>query len=355
MPPPSPRRLARAIEAWFLKARRDLPWRPADPAAARDPYHCLVSELMLQQTQVSRVIERFETFTARFPTIESLAAADAHEVLALWSGLGYYRRARLLHAAAKAVVSEHAGEFPTQPEQIQALPGVGRYTAGSIASMAFHARAPIVDGNVARVLLRLHADGSPQTASNTQKRLWAQAQELVNAAEHPGVLNEGLMELGALICTPRSPACDRCPVRAHCAAHAQGRQHELPTPKAPAVQRELFCDAVRVRDARGRVLVERRPDSGLWGGLYQAPTRESADRHARLPELRAWIGAESLDRSQRFTHQTTHRRVSFRVWETSPVRGMGSGERAWKSRLQLGSLALSTPQRRILLPGLSLA
>lgn len=348
-PEAAPEAIAPAIEAWFRAQRRDLPWRPPDPEARRDPYACLVSELMLQQTQVARVIDRFSAFMTRFPDVRSLAEADEAEVLALWSGLGYYRRARFLHAAARAILRDHDARFPTDPKLIESLPGVGRYTAGSIASMAFHARTPIVDGNVARVLLRLHADDSPQTDPQTRRRLWAQAQELVNAAHHPGVLNEGLMELGATRCTPRAPDCASCPVRAHCAAFAQDRQHEIPTPKTPPKQQTLFCDVVRVRDARGRLLVERRPDSGLWGGLYQAPTLEAPDRHARRPQLSAWIGADTLDRAERFTHQTTHRLVRFRVWETAPVRGMGA-DRAWKSPRQIRALALSSPQRRILLP-----
>ncbi|MFI4896656.1 MAG: A/G-specific adenine glycosylase [Phycisphaerales bacterium JB059] len=348
-PTPAPEDVAPAIEAWFRAERRDLPWRPHDPEARRDPYACLVSELMLQQTQVARVIDRYAAFMARFPDVRSLARADEADVLALWSGLGYYRRARLLHAAARAIVERHDATFPDDPRLIQALPGVGRYTAGSIASMAFLARTPIVDGNVARVLLRLHADDASQTDPETRRRLWTQAQELVDAAHHPGVLNEGLMELGATRCTPRAPDCAACPVRAHCAALAQGRQHEIPTPKTPPKQQSLFCDVIRVRDARGRLLIERRPDSGLWGGLYQAPTLEASNRHARRPRLCAWIGADALVRAERFTHQTTHRLVRFRVWEAAPVRGMGA-DRAWKSPRQIRALALSSPQRRILLP-----
>ena len=351
MPPAAelnPAPLARAIEAWFRLARRELPWRPASLDQPRDPYHCLVSELMLQQTQVSRVRERYARFIERFPTPHALARADEAEVLALWSGLGYYRRARLLHSAAKAIVDNHGGRFPSEPDQIRALPGVGRYTAGSIASLAFGARAPIVDGNVARVLLRVCADDAPPAQTRTQKRLWSQARALVDAAACPGVLNEGLMELGATVCTPRSPSCDTCPLRAMCASSAQGRQHEIPTPKPAATQKPLYCDAVRIRDARGRYLIERRPREGLWGGLHQAPTLESGSRHARRAELLAWIGATELTPGERFTHQTTHRRVSFRVWQCAPVRGMKTGHRTWATRSRLRELALSSPQRRIL-------
>jgi len=348
--PAPPDALTRAIEKWFGKARRSLPWRPDELGASRDPYACLVSELMLQQTQVSRVIERFETFMDRFPSATALAEADEEEVLALWSGLGYYRRARNLHAAARAIVDEHHNRFPSEASDIQSLPGVGRYTAGAIASMAFGERTPVVDGNVARVLLRISGDDAPPDSASTQKRLWSQAADLANAADHPGVLNEALMELGALICTPRAPSCERCPARSQCKARELGRQNELPTPKRAARQKELYCDTVRVRDARGRLLVERRGTDGLWGGLYQAPTVERSDRHARPSELLAWIGADALARAERFTHRTTHRVVRIRVWDADPVRGMGSGGRAWRSRRQIGSLALSSPQRRILLP-----
>ncbi len=341
--------LARRLEAWFRAEARDLPWRPADLGAPRDPYRSLVSELMLQQTQVSRVAERFVEFVERFPTVRALANADEQEVLALWSGLGYYRRARLLHAAAIAVVEQMEGEFPSDPARLRELPGVGRYTAGAVASMAFGARTPIVDGNVARVLLRLDGRDSPPDDAATSAWLWERSGQMVEAADEPGVFNEALMELGATVCTPRSPACDRCPLARRCAAKRQGRQGEIPPPKSRAARRELLCDAVRVEDSRGRLLVERRGPAGLWAGLWQAPTLERDDRHARPAELRGALTLASVRRRHEFVHQTTHRIVRFRVWSGSPRAGARRERGEWRSPRAVAGLALSTPQRRILL------
>lgn len=309
----------------------------------------MVSELMLQQTQVSRVSERFVSFMDRFPNVRSLARADEEDVLAEWSGLGYYRRARLLHAAARAVVDEHDARMPTDPDQLRRLPGVGRYTAGAIASLAFGVRAPIVDGNVARVLLRIDGRDTSPDDPKTVSWVWSRSADLVERAESPAVFNEALMELGATVCTPRSPACAACPLRASCRARAEGRQEEIPPPKKQAKRRELFCDALRVEDARGRLLVERRGAGGLWAGLWQAPTLERDDRHCRPAELRRALALDRAQRLAEFTHQTTHRIVRFRVWigtlagDSPPTRG------EWKSPPSVARLALSSPQRRILL------
>ncbi|MFG0315432.1 MAG: A/G-specific adenine glycosylase, partial [Phycisphaerales bacterium] len=202
-PAPDDAALTRALEAWFRASARELPWR----TDTRDPYRSLVSELMLQQTQVSRVIEKFGPFLERFPTVEALAAAPEDDVLAAWSGLGYYRRARLLHACAKAIVEHHDGVVPDSLDDLLELPGIGRYTAGAIASMVFGQRAPIVDGNVARVLLRVHNKPVPQTEKTTIDWAWQRAEELVGACDDPAVFNEAMMELGATVCVPKGPRC----------------------------------------------------------------------------------------------------------------------------------------------------
>lgn len=353
VPPAPPARAdaaaARALEAWFRANRRDLPWRPAHPAQPRDPYRVLVSELMLQQTQVSRVVERYTEFLARFPDVRALAAADEQEVLALWSGLGYYRRARLLHAAARAVVHEHDAAFPGSARSLESLPGVGRYTAGAIASLAFAERAPVVDGNVTRVLMRLHARNGTPDDRETTRWVWARAGALVQAAESPGVLNESLMELGATVCTPRAPACDRCPLARRCGARLADRQDEIPPPKARAQRSVIYCDAIRVTDARGRLLVTRRPDTGLWAGLWQAPTTQRDDRHARPADVRTTLALERGPRLDEFVHRTTHREVRFRVWEGALGARTRPPGTEWKSRAETARLALSSPQRRILL------
>ncbi|MFM7260071.1 MAG: A/G-specific adenine glycosylase, partial [bacterium] len=269
--------VAERLTAWFRKSARELPWRQR-----RDGYRALVSELMLQQTQVSRVVEKFEPFVRRFPTPAALAAAAEDEVLAAWQGLGYYRRARLLHAAAKAVVERHGGRVPEDPQALRALPGVGRYTAGAVSSIVFGAREPIVDGNVTRVFQRLEARRGSASDGDVQAWAWERADAFVAAAREPGVANEALMELGATVCTPAAPRCGACPLRAQCAAFAAGRMDEIPAPKKRVARKDLVFVTACVRRTDGAVLLEQRPTggrsggapSGLWAGLWQPPAVE---------------------------------------------------------------------------------
>ena len=215
----TPRRrseLRTALLAWYRAHRRDLPWR-----RTRDPYAIWISEAMLQQTRVETVIPYWERFLARFPDVEALATADADDVIACWAGLGYYSRARNLHRAAQIVVERHAGRLPADVELLRELPGVGRYTAGAVASIAFDRPAPIVDGNVARVLARLFGIAADVRSRAVQERLWREAEELARG-EDPGALNQALMELGAMVCTPRAPRCADCPWSRRCAAFAHG-------------------------------------------------------------------------------------------------------------------------------------
>lgn len=336
--------VAPLVERWFRENARELPWRPDPIDGPRDPYRALVSELMLQQTQVSRVVEKFEPFLERFPTAQSLAAAPEADVLAEWSGLGYYRRARLLHAAARAIVDEHAGVFPTKPAQIRSLPGVGRYTAGAIASIVFKLREPILDGNVERVLLRLHANPDPPKDKATQAWAWERSQELVDTSHAPGVLNEGLMELGATVCTPSAPKCPDCPLREVCRAHGQGRTEVIPRPKPRAKQKDWFAACFVVVDGDGRVLTETRPKTGLWAGMVQPPSAEG-DSEIDPSEAGASVGIEPGERLGGFVHVTTHRRVSFEVFAGSLVGAIG--ERSWIGPDELPDLALSNAHRRV--------
>ena len=341
--------VAAPLSAWFEGAARDLPWR-----RQRSGYHALVSELMLQQTQVSRVLEKFGPFVRQFPTPAALAAASEDEVLAAWQGLGYYRRARLLHAAAKAVVERHGGEVPADPEALRALPGVGRYTAGAIASIVFGAAEPIVDGNVTRVFQRLAArEGS---ASDRAVGVWAweRAGEFVRSAADPGVANEALMELGATVCTPAAPRCSGCPLRGMCAAHAAGRVDEIPAPKRRAARRELVLVCARVVRGDGAVLLEQRPrDGGLWGGLWQPPTVESADGETLgPPAARALLSLDAaLEPAGVVPFATTPRAVRFVVF-TARVRGKGvalaRGGRRWVTTTELPQFALSNAAKRVL-------
>lgn len=362
--------IASAVERWFAAGARVLPWRPAPVGvAARDPYHALVSEAMLQQTQVSRVVERFGAFVAKFPTVAALAAAREDEVMALWSGLGYYRRARNLHAAARAIVDEHGGVVPRTAEELRGLPGVGRYTAGAIASIVHGERTPIVDGNVVRVLLRVEnrrGKGADPAEPATQKWVWERAGELVGACGNPALFNEGLMELGATVCTPRAPRCGACPLARRCGARAAGRQELVPLAKTALRTRAVYCASVVV-ERGGRVLVEQRPveaeggggdrggggraTGGMWAGLWQAPTLERADRPPTAAEVGAFIGAAEgrVSLADSFVHKTTHRTVHFDVWTAPPPAGGSGGRRRWMVREEVAGLGIASPQRRILL------
>ena len=280
MSPPAPAvrteastlRTARAaIVAWFGESQRDLPWR-----RTRDPYAVWVSEIMLQQTQVSTVAPRYARWMTRFPSVQALAAAPLDDVLAEWAGLGYYARARNLHAGARLCAAEHGGRVPRSVDEIGRLPGVGRYTAGAIASIAFDLPAPIVDGNVERVLARLFGVRGDVRAQPARGRLWQLAGLLVDPGEdgaRPSQINQGMMELGALLCTPRRPRCDDCPVAPLCQARRDGDPESLPH-KPPAQRVSELSQVALALWRGGKILLVRRPAEGLWGGLYELPSGE---------------------------------------------------------------------------------
>ena len=278
--PERDREIEAALGAWFDRVARDLPWR-----RTRDPYAIWLSEVMLQQTRVETVIPYYERFLARYPTVADLAGATLDQVLSLWSGLGYYRRARVLHLAAREVTERYGGAFPAEAAGLRDLPGVGAYTAGAIASIAFDRREALVDGNVARVLARLEGIDDDIKSAAGARRLWAAAARLV-PAERPGRFNQALMELGATVCTPRSPRCDACPVDGACAARAAGREEELPviSPKREAPSVAMVAAVVR---AGRRVLLARRAEGGLFGGLWEPPMVEAPSLAAALPLLAA--------------------------------------------------------------------
>jgi A/G-specific adenine glycosylase len=302
----------------------------------RDPYQVLVSELMLQQTQVSRVVERFRVFVARFPTFAALAAADEGEVMALWAGLGYYRRARLLHAAAKAVVGRHGGEMPREMAAIGDLPGVGRYTAGAIASIGLGRAEALVDGNVSRVLLRLEGKALASDDPAAVAFAWERAGELVRAAANPGAFNEALMELGATVCTPTAPKCGECPWREACVARREGTMGEIPRPKTRVARTSLRFECVVLRDAKGRVLLEQRPVGGLWGGLWQPPSVEMVGtRKPAAGELLAKLGLPEVALAQAgvVRRTLTHRNVVMRVWV-----GAAGGKMEGRAWFEVGAL-----------------
>ncbi|MCW5836366.1 MAG: A/G-specific adenine glycosylase, partial [Labilithrix sp.] len=295
-------RLRQDLLAWYAAARRDLPWR-----RTRDPWAIWVSEIMLQQTRVDTVKPYYERFMARFPTPLALAEAPEDQVLAAWSGLGYYRRARMLHAGAR-VVAERAA-MPCDREGLLELPGVGRYTAGAIASIAFEEPVGLVDGNVARVFARLFALEDDMRGPG-MKRAERLAEELV-PRERPGDWNQALMELGATVCTPRSPACDRCPVASSCRARAEGLVDRLPVIGEKAKPKEQRVQALVARTRDGRVLLARRRSSGLFAGLWEPPAVDG-DAAAR-DGLFGRFALASRALAGRVTHVLSHRRLTVDV------------------------------------------
>ena len=310
---------------------------------------------MAQQTQLSRVIPKYERFIERYPTVADLAAADEADVLALWSGLGYYRRARSLHAAAKSVVTEHGGSLPRTAEALAALPGVGRYTAGSLASIVFGERTPLVDGNVTRVLLRIDGRGDLREPKPVAGFAWSRAAELVAHAERPGRFNEGMMELGATICAapPAKPHCPNCPLRAWCKAYTEGTQDRIPAPKRAKATPTVHCATLVARDRQGRFLLEQRPPNGMWASMWQCPTFER-DAPIAAADLRAFAQMRCMDpaslvKAGAFTHQTTHRTMEFGVFTATPVACTRKrGPIRWVSRGEIGTVGISNAQLKVI-------
>lgn len=305
---------------------------------------------MLQQTQVATVIPYFERFLTRFPTVFELARADEQDVLRMWQGLGYYSRARNLHAAAKKVAGERNGELPNTADELLKLPGIGRYTAGAVASIAFGTRAPIVDGNVARVLCRIERIETDPRGRATRQMLWQRAQDIL-PGKSVGDFNSALMELGATVCTPRSPACLRCPIRQHCKAFAAGMQETIPAPRkarpTPLLRRATFC----VR--RGNHwLIEQRPTKGRWAGMWQFLTVEAPDESSlkslarRLP-----IRSRNLRKLGTITHGLTHRRYEFDVYACQCAQNAkvenASAPRRWATLEGLSDYPLPRPHLKV--------
>jgi A/G-specific adenine glycosylase len=300
---------------WYDDNARDLPWR-----RTRDPYAIWIAEVMLQQTRVETVLPYYARFLERWPDVGALARASIDEVLSAWSGLGYYRRARLLHRGAQFVAEQRS--FPRDVDGIREIPGVGAYTTGAIASQAYDLPAPLVDGNVARVLSRLFAIDTDVKKGPGLARVWALAADLV-AGERPGAFNNALMELGATVCVPREPRCLVCPVRDDCEARKLGRERELPIasekPIRPRIREVALVLRVRGRD--GNVMVRRRAE-GLFGGMWEPPRIAARDRHAARSAVEDALGITiTLDdqRARKVEHVLTHRHL-----EVSVVSGVAS-------------------------------
>jgi A/G-specific adenine glycosylase len=343
--------VTRELLEWYGSQRRPLPWR-----ATRDPYCIWVSEVMLQQTQVATVVGFYERWVRRFPDVAALAAAETEDVLRAWEGLGYYSRARNLQRAAQQIVSRHGGKLPESVPELLELPGIGRYSAGAIASIAFAADEPAIDGNIVRVLTRLFGlKGDPKRAP-LAGRLWQLARDLLPSGR-AGDFNQALMELGATVCTPRAPACAGCPVRARCRALAEDRVLEYPETSArPAVTHEQRALAVVRRS--GRVLVVRAPPKAArWAGMWQFPdvridaaSDPSAALEAsveRTTAVRVIVGARLLG----VRHQVTRFRIDIDVFD---CRALGGRARAieyaevrWHDPDALGALPMPAAHRRI--------
>jgi len=339
------RAVAPRLLAWFDgHGRHDLPWQ-----LERTPYSVWVSEIMLQQTQVATVIPYYERFMRRFPTVSALAAAPLDDVLKLWSGLGYYARARNLHRAAQAVAARFGGEVPARFDDLIELPGIGRSTAGAIAAQAADERRAILDGNVKRVLARYHAiDGWPG-APAVQRELWARAEEHT-PAERVADYTQAIMDLGATLCTRIRPACARCPLRHSCQAFALGRVDDFPAPR-PAKAMPTRTTHMLLLLRNGELLLEKRPPSGIWGGLWSLP--ELADAADARRHCRAHFGCEiaAPQALAPLAHGFTHFKLRIqpllcRVGKPTPAARQAG--QLWLNLEEAHGAAIPVPVRRLI-------
>lgn len=341
--------LRRRVAVWFQQHARDLPWR-----RTRDPYHVWVSEIMLQQTQVVTVIPYFERFIATFPSIASLAAAHEDQVLRLWEGLGYYRRARQLHKAARVIVDEHDGIFPRDPDAVKTLPGIGRYTAGAILSIAFDAREPILEANTIRVFSRLIAYRDDTTSTAGQRILWGAAEEFL-PRKNPGDFNQAMMELGSEVCTPRDPQCHNCPVAMLCPTRAKGLQDVIPAAKKKVAYEDVVEACVVVRK-NGKVLLRRCVEGERWAGLWDFPRLASGAQTGAALHRELGAGVRELtgydvaigELLKTIKHGVTRFRITLKCFEAAHLSGQRKrGEFVWVRPDQLDAYALSVTGRQV--------
>ncbi len=345
------RAFRRRLRTWYARHARDLPWRRHD-----DPYPIWVSEIMLQQTQVATVEAYFKRFMRAFPSIKALARADEDRVLRLWEGLGYYRRARQLHRAAQVVVQQHGGRFPEDLQSVRGLPGIGRYTAGAILSIAFDQRVPILEANTLRLFSRLLGSRDDPTTAAGQKLLWAMA-ETVLPRRDVGAFNQALMELGSEVCRGRAPRCEVCPMATLCRAQQQGLQAEIPPPKRKRPLEDVHEAAVLVR-RRGCVLLMRCPEEGRWAGLWDFPRFAISEKHPEklrrelIDNVRrlAGIVIRPGPRLTTLKHGVTRFRITLDCYEGAYVRRDGkptTAELQWLEPAQLADYPLSTTGRKL--------
>lgn len=349
--------IAHYLLDWWDAGHTDLPWR-----STRDPYAIWVSEIMLQQTQITTVIPYYERWLERLPTVQALAAASLDEVLKVWEGLGYYSRARNMHAAAQTIVDEWHGRFPTTAAELQTLKGIGRYTAGAIASIAFNEPVPVLDGNVIRVLSRLTDLPDDVTTTSTQKHLWQLAGDLVSA-QRPGDYNQALMELGQTICLPQNPRCLLCPLAKPCLARQRGTQLERPV-KPPRKNTPHYDVAAGIIWQNGQMgpdakfLIAQRPLSGLLGGLWEFPGGKQEKGETLAEALKREIREELAidirvgEFQTRINHAYTHFRITLHAFHAVHLGGVpqhiGVKDHAWVKLADLDRYAFAVTDRKII-------
>lgn len=339
--------VAKRLLAWYGRSGRDLPWRHS-----RDPYLIWLSEIMLQQTGVEAVIPYYQRFVTQWPRVELLAAAAVETVIEQWAGLGYYRRARNLHAAACQVVEHCDGRFPADSEALQSLPGIGRSTAGAILALAFDRPEPILDGNVRRVLCRLFAFAADPHKAAAQRQLWAWAAALTSR-DHPHDYTQAVMDLGATLCTPRRPRCPECPLQALCQGYARGRVEDLPV-RAKRQAIPLQQQVAVVVWKNGRILVCRRGLDGMLGGLWEFPSRAVAEK-LQPDEVAAQLAKEQALRGLRLLggvrHTYSHFRLDLKLYggeQTAVTAVAEGGDCRWLSIDELATTALHGAHRKAL-------
>jgi len=306
--------IAKNIVAWFRTQKRDLPWRN-NP----NPYRVWLSEVILQQTRVAQGIPYYLRFVETYPEVGDLAVATEDEVLKLWQGLGYYSRARNMLKTAKLVVAEFGGKFPETPTELMTLPGLGEYTAAAVASIAYGFPEPVLDGNVLRVVARLMNDGDPVDKPLVRKRFKSWLQPLF-AEEPPSLVNQGLMELGALVCIPGKPLCDECPISVFCAAKKAGTAGDLPVKTAKKPVQKRYFNYFHI-EANESLYLVKRPGGDIWQGLYEFPMIETdrpvEDPASWLPNIFVDPAGVVVDRNGHYTHLLTHRRIEAVFWKFS--------------------------------------
>ena len=343
--------IAKPLCSWFKKNARDLPWR-----RTKDPYRIWVSEIMLQQTQVATTIPYFERFVERFPTVADLAAADEADVMQLWEGLGYYRRARQLHKAAQVIVAEHEGVFPDQYDEVLALPGIGRYTAGAVLSIAHDQRLPILEANSIRVLCRLTATLGDPSQQKVRNQLWEVA-ESVLPESGCGEFNQALMELGSAVCTPTKPACNSCPIQANCEAFALEIQDQIPPKKSKTYDEVRHCLVV-IRKPDGRVLLRKCGEDERWAGLWDFPRFDVNSEEFKQLQQEAQSKVKEQTQmdvavSRTLTtlkHGVTRYKITLACleaqWQAGRIRP-ALGEMSWVAPSKLESYPLNTTGRKV--------